>query len=555
MVQLTPEQRNELYLQAAGRAGVHKSLLAALYVAHQPINLDDRSLLTDGETGLGLEPQQCPTFIDQVNAAANVIRVLGDRLIAQKWQGKDLWFPAWDRYSDRFLALIADGFTPAVEDTQVGILAPCSLEQLKQAYAADIDQTWYLQHPQLLQDLSGLDGALLALVEHLPEFYWGLGHQRQACLEAVRIWRHLDSTETAIESLAQETNKSLRQLAQEDLDITLKQFVQRASLNYQQYSYQREALIRLVQYWRQLPSREATLLSVLHDPQAHANLPFLDAVLLHFVQTLPAQYQGKGSQRNALTEAFRIWRQLDSRPTAVTALGIDAQILSSADPEPETLQTVAQQLDRELLQFLDRIPRLYQANHQQREALVHLVQLWRELPTREQTLQSLATDHNQIAQTVPPLKLTVWLPQRPAAWTIDNLELTATIVPDGQLIWAQATQCGVYLPPNQTTIEVIIDVATRLERAQRQVGLPFLINHWYQPTSRAAMAQKVGEERHALGDAVEFSCPGLTADQIYWALDPWWPGGLGRMVQHPLLCHVDARPYRARWQQDTSLQK
>ncbi|MEM8642108.1 MAG: peptidase M15A [Cyanobacteria bacterium P01_G01_bin.54] len=549
MVQLTPEQRNELYLQAAGRAGIHKSLLAALYVAHPAVNPDEQVRLTDGETGLGIDPQQCPTFPEQVNYAANVIRVFSDRLIAQQWQGNDLWFPAWGRYSDRFLALIADGFTPAVEDTQVGVLVPCDLAILKSAYETDIEQTW---HPQLLEDLSGLDEALLALVERLPEFYWGLTHQREACLEAVRIWRHLDSSEAAIESLAQETNKSLRQLAQEDLDITLKQFVQRANLQYQQYPYQREALVRLVQYWRQLPSREATLISLLRDPQAHANLPLLDAVLLHFVQTLPSNYTGKGSQRNALTEAFRIWRQLDSRPTAVTALGIDAEILSSADPEPETLQTVAQQLDRELLNFLDRIPHLYQASHQQREALVRLVQLWRELPTREQTLQSLAADHHQLGQTIPPFKLTLWRPQRPETWAIDNLELTASIVPDGQLTWAQATQCGIHSPPNPETLEAIIHVATLLERAQRQIGLPFLINHWYQPTARVAMADKIGEKRHALGDAVEFICPGLTADQLYWALDPWWPGGLGRRVQYPLLCHVDARPYRARWQQEAS---
>lgn len=552
MAQLTPEQRNVLYLQAAGRAGIHKSLLAALYVAHRQDATNSAQLdptaevampLIDGETGLGFDPTDCPTFPEQVAYGANVIRILSDRLIAQSWQGQDLWYPAQGRYSDRFLALIADGFTPAVEDTQVALLKPCNLETLKAAYQTDIDQTW------LPEDLSRLDELLLGLIEHLPEFYWGLSHQRQACLEAVRIWRHLDTTEAAIESLAQETNKSLQQLAQEDLDITLKQFVQRSALQYQHYPEQREALIRLVQYWRQLPSREATLVDILRDPQPHANLQLLDSVLLHFVTTLSAQYTGKGSQRNALTEAFRVWRQLDSRSTAVTALGVDAEILSNATPEPELLQTVAQQLDRELLNFAARIPHRYQASHQHREALIRLVQLWRDLPTREQTLQSLASDHQQLEQTVPPLKLTAAVSSRPATWTTENLELTASIVPDGQFTWAQATQCGTCWPPNGSAIAAIEQVATLLERAQRQVGLPFLINRWYQTSTMQRAWKKFGEHRHALGDAVELICPGLTADQLYWALDPWWPGGLGRYRQYPLLCHLDARAYRARWQQ------
>ncbi|NEO84213.1 MAG: peptidase M15A [Spirulina sp. SIO3F2] len=549
MAQLTPEQRNVLYLRAAGRAGIHKSLLAALYAAHrasaEPITTVDSSVrLADGETGLGLEPTDCPTFPEQVAYGANVIRVLSDRLIAQSWQGKDLWYPAQGRYSDRFLEIIADGFTPAAEDTQVALLKSCNVEALKTAYQNDIDQTG------LPEDLSQLDEHLLSLVERLPELYWSLSHQRQACLEAVRIWRNLNTTEAAIESLAQETNKSLRQLAQEDLDITLKQFVQRSVLQYQHYPYQREALIRLVQYWRQLPSREATLVDILRDPQPHANLQLLDSVLLHFVTTLPAQYLGKGIQRNALTEAFRVWRQLDSRSTAITALGVDTEILGNATPEPETLQTVAQQLDRELLSFADRIPRLYRASHQHRESLIRLVQLWRELPTREQTIQSLASDHQQIEQTVPPLKLTISLPQRPATWTLENLELTASILPDGQFTWAHATQCGTCWPPNEPVIAAIIQIATLLERAQRQVGQPFMINRWYQPLTMQRAWKTMGEKRHILGDAVEFICPGLTANQLYWALDPWWPGGLGRYTQYPLLCHLDARPYRARWQQE-----
>lgn len=538
MVQLTSEQRNALYLQEAGRAGIHKSLLAALYAVHS-LNYQ-----TVSPAALGIEMDSYQTFAHQVQYAANVIRALGDRLIAQQWQGNDLWYPAWGRYSDRFLELLADGFTPALEETEVGALRPCDVAQLKAAYITDIEQTWL---PEMLADL---DDALLKLVEQLPEFYWGLEHQRHAFLEAVRVWRNLNTTEAAIESLAQETQKSLQQFAPDELDITLKQFVQRACVQYQYYPHQREALVRLVQYWRQLPSREATLLDILRDPQPHANLHLLDATLLHFVRTLPTHYKSKGIQRNAVAEAFRIWQQLDSRSTAVTVLGIDAEILTCANPEPTVLIHVAQELDRALLSFIDRVPEHYQGTHQHREALIRLVQLWRELPSREQTLHTLVADHQHLAQTVPELHLTATIAPRSRPWTPDNLELNASIIPDGGFTWAHATQCGTALPNNQRAVDAIVAVATLLERAQRQIGLPFLINRWYQTAIQWQNRDNIAEQHHVLGDAVEFICPGLDATQIYWTLDPWWPGGLGRYQQYSALCHVDARPYRARWQQD-----
>jgi hypothetical protein len=57
-------------------------------------------------------------------------------------------------------------------------------------------------------------------------------------------------------------------------------------------------------------------------------------------------------------------------------------------------------------------------------------------------------------------------------------------------------------------------------------------------------------QRHALGDAIEFYCDGLTGDQLYRALDFWWPGGLGRYKTYPYLCYIDAQANRARWTQE-----
>nr|WP_263971820.1 D-Ala-D-Ala carboxypeptidase family metallohydrolase [Leptolyngbya ohadii] len=72
----------------------------------------------------------------------------------------------------------------------------------------------------------------------------------------------------------------------------------------------------------------------------------------------------------------------------------------------------------------------------------------------------------------------------------------------------------------------------------------------FRVTSGNRVNQEVGGasfSRHIIGDAIDFYCDGLTGNQVYRALDPWWTGGLGRYNSFPALCHLDARGYRARW--------
>ncbi|HEY9619791.1 MAG TPA: D-Ala-D-Ala carboxypeptidase family metallohydrolase [Crinalium sp.] len=565
MTELTEDQRNYYYLIEAARTGIHKSILAALYAAHksQP--------LTDGETGLGIAPinrippDQVNTFPEQVQYAANTIRSITSALTAQGWQANDLWNDTDARYSDRLLQEIAEGYTPPAQDTTAALLEATDYATLRQAYLDDL--AFDYRADNLPQNLSFLDKALLSFVDRVSRYYQNLPAQRDALLEAVRLWRKLDNREEAIASLKTTPSSpalsslsttavsTAEEVDEAYLDRPLLQFIQQVSPYYAGYPHQREALLRLVQLWRQLDSREEAIASLKDEDsvQPSQKIELVDPALVAFAQRIPQFYQGKGEQRNALTEAFRIWRGLDSRATALTNLGINSQVLMSTNPDREALADAARQLDRQLLEFIKRIPSSYQENEQQREALIRLVQLWRGLDARDKTLQSLLDDLRRMetarrdSQDAPPKPESAPLPARPAKWTPHNIQIHATIIPNGSFTWAEATQGGSRMPPNQATVDAMVRIARLAQQARDRIGRPFRITSWYRPAEINRRVGGASRSRHIVGDAIDFYCEGLTGNQLYWALDPWWPGGLGRYKKFPHLSHIDARGFRARW--------
>jgi hypothetical protein len=551
METLAPDQRNDYYLIESGRAGIHKPILAALYAVHgQPP-------LADGEWGLGIAPihqidvAQVNTFPGQVQFAANTLRSLTNHLIGQGWSSTDIWDGNAGRYADRFLESIANGFTPEVSDRDAAQLEPSDPAALRQAYLEDIAMGY--SGARLPQSLAQLDPALLAFAERVPPNYGRLDFQRQALVEAVRLWRQLNSSAAVYEALNVPVVDQVPNETQ--LDNALIEFLRSALRYYSGYPNQREALIRLVQFWRELDSREETVEWLLnHDPFANeTNLPILDPALMAFVQHLPGLYRGQGDQRFALTEGYRRWFGLDSRTTALRQIGINPEdLVSQADNQAELLAT-AQTIDRALLNFVESIPTSYTETEIQREALIRLVQIWRRLEGRIPTIQSLFEDLRRLeraAATSPeamPVPTAAPTPHRPDQWTPQNLQLTASIIPNGNFTWAEATRGGVRLPPNQATVEAIVRIAQLAQQARDRVGRPFIITSWYRPAEINRQVGGASGSRHIVGDAIDFYCSGLTGNQVYWFLDPWWPGGLGRYTRYPNLVHIDARPHKARW--------
>lgn len=551
MATLSPHQRNYYYLLEAERAGIHKPILVALYQAHSSPSLPD------GETGLGVSPAnrvalaKVNTFAEQVQYAANAIRSLADSLMAQGWQGGDLWNALLGSYADQFLQKVASGYAPGANESTIARLEACNFDQLRQAYWADLEAD--LKAAGLPQNLSYLDRALLTLVDGIPNHYAGLPYQRDALVEAVRIWRELDTRSSAIATLVPAADVTSASEDESVLDIPLKQFMGQLSNSYGGYPQQREALIRMTQVWRQLRTREEAIASLKTDTSPEENLSFIDPALVAFVQRLPESYHGKGSQRNALTEAFRLWHQLDSRPTALTKLGINPELLNTKASDRTALVNLATQLDRELLTFVKRLPGDYQELDYQRDALIRLIQLWRNLPNTNQTIQSLLEDQKRLnqasynAQEAPPKPLSVVVSKRPTDWTPENIQIWASIVEDGNFTWAEATQGGILMPPNQTTVDAIIRIAKLAQRARDRIGRPFFVSSWYRPPHINRAVGGIPTSRHLYGDAIDFTCRGLTGNQLYWFLDPWWPGGLGRYTKFPHLCHIDAGSCRVRW--------
>ena len=213
----------------------------------------------------------------------------------------------------------------------------------------------------------------------------------------------------------------------------------------------------------------------------------------------------------------------------------------------------AKQVDQSLLTFIRSVPTIYQETEEQREALIRLVQIWRRLERRVDSIQSLFDDVRRMTRAnrdsieAPPVPKPAPLPARPSRWTPHNIQLSAAIIPNGNFTWSEATRGGTRMPPNQATVDSIIRIAKLAPQARDRMGRPIHITSWYRPADINRQVGGASNSRHIVDDAIDFYVEGLTGNQIYWSLDPWWTGGLGRYGKFPRLSHLDARGYRARW--------
>jgi len=552
MVVFCLDQRVLLYRQEAARAGIHPSILAALdRVQHQP-------LLPGGDTGLGIAPanrlplEQVSSFTAQVRYAAQTVRSLTDRLIAQGWHGSSLWDGNRGCYAEPLVQAIAAGYAPAATDINAALLEASDPGDLWHTYL----EAWHTdaQSAQLPDDLSAVDERLLMLVEQVPRAYLGLPHQRTALLELVRIWRRLADSDAAIATFSLTPAAAAAMLTP-----PLLQFAQQAVQQYAGYPHQREALLRLVQLWQQLDCRERAIAALTQDTSLELPPDRLDAALIALVLRIPRTYQAEGEQRNALVEGFRLWHHLETRSAALIALGVNPDLFATVAPSPTALKEAAIQSDRALLDFLRQVPLLYQATAPQRAALLRLTQLWHRLDTPEQTQQLLVQDLHQMyharrdAVEAAPVPTPLLPPISPPQWTPATLQLHASILPNGSFTWAEATQGGIYLPPDQETLERMICIAHLAQPIRDRLRRPLHIVYWYCPENLPPKIGGVFQNRHIIGDAIAFYCDGLSGDQLYWFLDPWWMGGLGRYQQFPCLCYLDADRDRPRWNPSSSL--
>ncbi|MEB3211321.1 MAG: peptidase M15A, partial [Leptolyngbyaceae bacterium] len=119
--------------------------------------------------------------------------------------------------------------------------------------------------------------------------------------------------------------------------------------------------------------------------QVAQNLAFLDRPLLELAQRIPIYYNGSETQRAATLETIRLWRSLNTRREAIQSLFSDplANDLEST-PIPST-----DDIDAAIVTFFQNITPFYGGLLHQREALLRLTQLWRQLDTREAAIAAL----------------------------------------------------------------------------------------------------------------------------------------------------------------------
>lgn len=542
----------ETFRLAAHRTGIHQPLLEALYAVHQT------PVLADGTTGLGLIPanqiraEEIDAIAPQIQVAASTVQSLLQALILQGWQAADLWDAAEGRYTDVLIHRIAQGYIPSPADPAAARLELCAVADLYQAYQARIAASW--QGLEAIASQAFLDAALLDFVPQLPGDYVGLAYQQHAYLEGARLWHHLGDR-AAITAYLTQSWPTL------SLDAALCRWVQTAIADYTGYPHQREALLRLVQLWVQLSTREQTIWALQHG-KIQPDPALMDLALMTFVQHLPRQFNGSGEQRNALVEGFRAWKGLATRAETLMALGLDPALFTAETPDPAALRHATHQTDLALLEFLHHVPALYSGSPAEQTALVHMADLWfhpttTPTHTRQQLLallrQTETARRDSVDALPPPCPNLVAFPQEIPAhgWTPATLQLNAAIAPNSSFTWASATSGGVYWPTEPAIVERICAFAAQLQAIRDRLGRPLTILCWYTPGPHP-IADLFLHSRHALGDAAIVYCDGLTGQQLYWFLAPWWSGKLAYHAAYPHLCYLDARGDRVRQIQPVS---
>ena len=131
--------------------------------------------------------------------------------------------------------------------------------------------------------------------------------------------------------------------------------------------------------------------------QLAQNLSFLDRPLIELAQRIPDYYAGTEIHREAGLESIRLWRSLNTRTEAIESL--------FGDQPPD--QPNPSEIDTKLKEFFQNISPFYGGLPHQREALLRLTQLWRQLDTRDQAIASLgdATSSETNLQIVDPALL------------------------------------------------------------------------------------------------------------------------------------------------------
>lgn len=102
-------------------------------------------------------------------------------------------------------------------------------------------------------------------------------------------------------------------------------------------------------------------------------------------------------------------------------------------------------------------------------------------------------------------------------------------------------------PANPEVVYKIIKIAEVMQNVKGLFdGAVIAVNSWYRDPVTNRRVGGASQSRHMAGDAVDFHVPGISLQDVYNRLDPWW-GSRGGLARGNGFVHIDYRGYRARW--------
>ncbi|MGK7961332.1 D-Ala-D-Ala carboxypeptidase family metallohydrolase, partial [Crocosphaera sp.] len=112
--------------------------------------------------------------------------------------------------------------------------------------------------------------------------------------------------------------------------------------------------------------------------------------------------------------------------------------------------------------------------------------------------------------------------------------------------WYEATHGGQRIPQHESHAQNIIKIARLAEEARAKLGHPLRITSWYRPEPWNSRCGGAKNSVHLRGSAIDFNAGTMRGREMARILSDW-PGGMGIYSHYPMLLHLDARDYRARW--------
>lgn len=99
--------------------------------------------------------------------------------------------------------------------------------------------------------------------------------------------------------------------------------------------------------------------------------------------------------------------------------------------------------------------------------------------------------------------------------------------------------------PPGVVLDNLKALAKKLEEVRIKLGnRPITITSGYRTVIHNRAIGGAPKSQHLLGKAVDFNVSGLTAREVQYLLDPWWPGGMGYGSN---FTHLDIRAQRVRF--------